>query len=153
MFVSFPACTSPAAIQLEACESITQHATSEKQSVINRIRSTELTVFLFNRPADFVISQYFEGAFSVEIGQEKRVIHVPFTGTAILYMSEQQFHASQQSHPQSDGRVIVDFLLDSLLEVKSCILSFCCKAEVLGPNGLRAKITQKLRHWSAAKPR
>jgi len=115
---------------------------------IDRIRSTELTVFPFKRPVDFVIGQYFEGAFSIVTGQEKRVIRVRFTGTAVLYVSEKQFHASQQSLPQSDGSVIVEFLLDSLLEVKSWILSFGVKAEVLEPHELRSEITQELRQMS-----
>ncbi|MDZ4847750.1 MAG: WYL domain-containing protein [Pirellulaceae bacterium] len=112
---------------------------------IDRIRSTDLTNFPFKRPADFKISQYFKDVFSIVTGREKRLIRIRFTGTAVQYVCEKQFHTSQQLLPQSDGSVIVELQLSSLLEVKSWILSFGSKAEVLEPQELRAEVLQELR--------
>ena len=111
---------------------------------IDRIQSTELTTFPFQRPHDFNISAFFEGAFSVVTGAKQENIRVRFTGNAVQYVCEKQFHASQKSHMQSDGSVILEFQLNSLLEVKAWILSFGVKAEVLMPQELRIEIVQEL---------
>lgn len=115
---------------------------------VDRIRSTELTLFPFKRPADFGIGKFFEGAFSIVTGHQPQNIRIRFTGTAVQYVCEKQFHVSQQTDLQPDGSVFIGLRLTSLVEVKSWVLSFGCKAEVLEPQELRAAIVDELRQLS-----
>jgi predicted DNA-binding transcriptional regulator YafY len=112
---------------------------------VDRIRSTGHTPFPFKRPPDFNISKFFEGAFSIVMGRQQQTVRVRFTGTAVPYVCEKKFHTSQKIQHQSDGSVMIELTLNSLLEVKSWILSFGFKAEVLEPQELRTTILDELR--------
>jgi predicted DNA-binding transcriptional regulator YafY len=54
------------------------------------------------------------------------------------------YHPSQSIAAQADGSVIVNFILSSLTEIKSWILSFGSSAEVLEPKEFRRAIQQEL---------
>jgi len=107
---------------------------------MDRIQSTDLSPFPFQRPADFVIGHYFEGAFGVITGNITKVVRIRITGNAVQYASERKFHSTQHTIRQADSSVIIELRLNSLLEIKSWVLSFGSKAEVLEPDELRKSI-------------
>ncbi len=110
---------------------------------VERIHSTELTLFPFQRPTDFDIARYFEGAFAIVGGCMKQTVRVRFDTSAVRYVCEKRFHPSQQNEMQSDGSVIVQFSLSSLIEIRSWILSFGSHAEVLEPVELRTTLREE----------
>lgn len=110
---------------------------------VERVHSTELTLFPFQRPADFDIAQYFEGAFAIIGGSSKQLVRARFDTSAVRYVCEKRFHPSQQNEMQSDGSVIVQFSLSSLIEIRSWLLSFGSHAEVLEPLELRTALREE----------
>ncbi len=115
---------------------------------VERIHSTELTLFPFQRPTDFDIARYFEGAFAIVGGSTKQAVRVRFDTSAVRYVCEKRFHPSQQNEMQSDGSVIVQFSLSSLIEIRSWILSFGSHAEVLDPVELRTTLREEAEQLS-----
>ena len=107
---------------------------------LERIHSTELTLFPFTRPADFDLALYFEGAFAIVAGSKKQTVRIRFDASAVRYVCEKRFHPSQENEMQSDGGVIVQFSLSSLIEIRSWVLSFGCHAEVFEPIELRISL-------------
>ncbi len=107
---------------------------------VERIHSTELTLFPFQRPTDFDVARYFDGAFAIIVGSLKQKVRVRFDKSAVRYVCEKRFHSSQQNEIQSDGSAIVHFLLSSLIEIRSWVLSFGSRAEVLEPVELRTAL-------------
>ncbi len=110
---------------------------------VERIHSTELTLFPFQRPTDFIIARYFDGAFAIIVGSLKQIVRVRFDSSVARYVCEKRFHPSQLNEMQSDGSVIVQFSLTSLVEIRSWILSFGCHAEVLEPIELRTALLEE----------
>jgi predicted DNA-binding transcriptional regulator YafY len=110
---------------------------------VDRVRSTELTRFPFKRPADFDIAKYFEGAFAIVGGNTQQMVRVRFAARVARYVCEKRFHPSQLIEKQSDGGVVLQFGLTSLLEIRSWILSFGALAEVLEPLELRTSLRQE----------
>ena len=115
---------------------------------VERVHSTELTLFPFQRPADFDIARYFEGAFAIIGGSTKQTVRVRFDTSAVRYVCEKRFHPSQQNEMQSDGSVVVQFSLSSLIEIRSWILSFGSHAEVLDPVELRTTLREEAEQLS-----
>jgi predicted DNA-binding transcriptional regulator YafY len=106
--------------------------------------NAQLTSIPFARPTTFDISAYFSTGFGVVTGDEEWFIKVRFTGSAVRYVTDRMYHPSQSIAAQADGSVIVNFILSSLTEIKSWILSFGSSAEVLEPKEFRRAIQQEL---------
>ena len=115
---------------------------------IERIHSSELTIFPFKRPVDFDIAQHFEGAFAIIGGKTKQIVRIRFDAATARYVREKRFHPSQQNELQNDGRVIAQFTLTSLIEIRSWLLSFGAHAEVLEPDELRKSLREEAEQLS-----
>lgn len=115
---------------------------------LERFRSVELTRTKFDRPDGFDLQDHFQDAFAVIAGQRLQVVKVRFEASVARYVAEKKMHASQRLDELPDGSVLVQFELSSLLEIKSWILSFGSRAEVLEPAELRAAIAQDVQRMS-----
>lgn len=93
----------------------------------------------FPRPQKFDLASHFAGSFGVyRATTDKPVkVRVRFTKDAARFVSEKQWHASQQFTRQADGGLVAEFELTNLTEFQSWILSFGPNAEVLEPAELR----------------
>jgi predicted DNA-binding transcriptional regulator YafY len=112
----------------------------------SRIRSLELTETTFTPPAGFRIEEYLARSFIVLRGVEGEVhrVRLRFTGEAVKYVRERQWHPSQVLEPGSDGGVTVGFELGNLREVERWALSWSPDCEVLEPPELRESIAKAL---------
>ncbi|HWL08003.1 MAG TPA: WYL domain-containing protein [Planctomicrobium sp.] len=110
-----------------------------------RIRELSQTGETFTRPADFKISDFFDGTFKVvsESTLPLKKIRLRFTPSAAKYIREQVFHATQQLEKNADGSVVLELSLRSLIEVRRWILSWGSECEVLEPAELKADIRRE----------
>jgi proteasome accessory factor B len=108
-----------------------------------RVRKVEPTGQYFEVPEDFSLEEYLDGNFrtmagevmDVEILFDKEVSHVP---------RERKWHPTQEVTEQEDGRVLVTLQAGGLNEIKSWLLSFGPKIEVIKPDLLRAAMHEDL---------
>ena len=112
---------------------------------VNRIEAVDVTEVRFHRPDDFDMRKHFAGSFGVFQGNGDVRVVIRFAREVSRYVSEAQWHPSQELHPQRDGSVLAAFRLTATAEIKSWILSFGRHAEALEPIDLRTEIADELR--------
>jgi predicted DNA-binding transcriptional regulator YafY len=103
---------------------------------LDRMSSVEFLKHRFPAPLHFDLSEFFGDAFAVVTGKEDWLIRIGFNQEATQFIGEKKFHRSQQVERHADGTSTVSLRLNSLLEVKSWVLSFGAKAKVLEPQQL-----------------
>jgi predicted DNA-binding transcriptional regulator YafY len=124
-----------------------------RQWKVSRIEDAEFTEVRFQRPADFELSRYFAGAFGVFRSETPpQTIDVVFSRDVARYVSESQWHASQQLTTLPNGRVQARFSLSNTTELKSWLLSFGRHAEVIAPESLRREMREEITAMSARYP-
>ena len=101
----------------------------------------------FEYPQDYHPSQVAEGAFGLIKGEPARV-RVFFADAVARYVRRRLWHPSQEIVDVPGG---IELRMDVLgtVEVRSWVLSFGDKAEVLGPAGLREAVAGELRRAAA----
>lgn len=116
-----------------------QHETIRHWKV-DRMIKAEVTPVPFARPVDFDLAEHFRGSWGIWGGREEVRVRVRFSPAVARYVSEKQWHPTQELEPQPDGSLIAAFQLTATLEIKSWVLSFGPEAEVLEPEELREEI-------------
>lgn len=111
---------------------------------VARISEAHVTEFPFHKPESFDLQSHLAGSFGVYHGQGLHRVRIRFDGAAARYVQETRWHASQKAEPQTDGSVVVELCLSSLLEVRAWALSFGASAEVLAPEELRREVVSEL---------
>jgi proteasome accessory factor B len=113
----------------------------------DRMHNVEVTEMRFPRPNDFDVAEYFSGSFGVFRGQggAAQTIQVRFSAAVAQYVSEKQWHPSQQLNRQADGSLRATFALSSTEEFTRWVLSFGKHAQILEPKSLRAALAAELR--------
>lgn len=113
---------------------------------VDRILEVETQQLQFQRPGDFDIQNYHEGAFGIfHSDAPLQQVKVRFSHRVARIVSEKQFHASQNLKVQKGGYVEASYQLNTLEEFESFVLSFGPLAEVIEPLELRARIANSLR--------
>ena len=112
----------------------------------DRISGADVTDLKFPRPKGFDLAEYLEGAFGVFRGggKGKISVRVAFQPAVARFVTEKQWHPSQQLTPQPDGSLQAEFKLSATEEIKSWLLGFGANAHVLGPESLRKEIMAEL---------
>ena len=114
---------------------------------IDRISAVDVTKLPFQRPKDFDLARHVEQSFGILHGEgPARRVRILFDNEVALYVSEKSFHPSQQLTKQSDGRMIAEFEVGDLRELKAWVLSFGRHAQVLEP----AELVEEMRGELAA---
>jgi len=111
---------------------------------LNRIERAEVDVMPFTMPADFDPRSCFAGALGIYNGHEDVSVKIRFAPEAARYVAEKRWHSSQRLSRQKDGSLIVTMRLSSTVEVKSWVMSFGSRAEVLEPEKLRHEIAREV---------
>ncbi|MFO7902982.1 MAG: WYL domain-containing protein [Pirellulaceae bacterium] len=111
---------------------------------VDRIEDAELTPVPFNRPKDFDLDEHLSQSFGVFSGKGQVHVKVRFSPSVSRYVTESQWHGSQQLTPQKDGSLIAEFDLDHTEEIKRWLLSFGRHATVLEPTALSRDLTEEL---------
>ena len=83
------------------------------------------------------IDKYLESAFQFEHGDGERQVKIKFNASAARFIRERIWHHSQKLEEHADGSCTLEFLTQSLDEVKRWILYYGANAEVLEPPEVR----------------
>ncbi len=108
-----------------------------------RIRSLEKTGEHFEPVEDFDIDAYLANGFKTMTG-EVMEIEILFDPEVKHVATEKIWHSTQELLPQDDGSLILKFRAGGLQEIKSWILGFGSKVEVLKPDILRQAVIDEL---------
>jgi predicted DNA-binding transcriptional regulator YafY len=83
------------------------------------------------------IDKYLKSAFQLEHGDGERQVKIKFNPIAARFIRERIWHESQKLEEHDDGSCTLEFLTQSLDEVKRWVLYYGANAEVLQPSELR----------------
>ena len=111
---------------------------------ISRFRQIESTGARFAPPTDFVPKAYAKDAFGITGGEKPIKVRLLFEPKLAVYITERQWHPSQQFHVRPDGRVVMTFETTGWKEVVRWVLSWMPDVKVLSPMNLRERICEKL---------
>lgn len=106
---------------------------------VNRIEQAEATRFPFERPADFDLERFLQGAFGIMRGDGAVTVELRFDAEVARFVEEGRWHESQRLERQRDGGLRARFELTTFEEILRWILSFGRHCEVLGPPELRER--------------
>jgi predicted DNA-binding transcriptional regulator YafY len=106
---------------------------------ISRVKEIKQSGVTFSNTVDDDDFYYkLENAFEHFMGKETSEVIIRFTGSAIEYIKETLWHASQRLEMQADGSVLFKVNVSEPREVLWWALQFGDKAEILAPSDLRA---------------
>ena len=106
---------------------------------LERIKMLTMTDESFKVPEDFRLEDYMGSGFGV-IGGKPEKIKIWFSPDIAGYIKEKTWHESQVINLQRDGSIIFEAEVAITEELKSWILSWGAKAEVLEPESLIEQI-------------
>lgn len=112
---------------------------------LSRFRRIQATGEKFTRPADFNPENYARQAFGIMGGEEPIKVRLLFESKLAVYVTERQWHASQEFRTRPDGRVEMCLETTGRKELIRWILSWMPDVKVLSPKSLRERIAEKLR--------
>jgi predicted DNA-binding transcriptional regulator YafY len=118
-----------------------------REFVPARIRAMEVTETEFVIPETFRVEEYFSGALGVFGNDDESRHHVRlrFTGLAVRYIRERQWHPSQtlETTPQGD-EIVMTLEVSHFREVERFVLSWLPHCEILEPPELRESIIRSI---------
>ena len=112
---------------------------------VDRIERLELRAERFEIDPSFDREAHFEGAFQHEVGGEPLQMVIWFDARTAPYIRERRWHRSQKIEEQTDGSLILRFVVRGLAEVKRWILFYGAGARALEPPELVEMIKEDLR--------
>jgi predicted DNA-binding transcriptional regulator YafY len=110
---------------------------------IDRIRRIETTDHRFGAPADFDFDRYIGSSFGV-IAEPATPVCIRFAPDWATHIEERTWHPSQHLESEPDGSLLLRMEVGGLQELRSWVLSFGSKAEVLEPTSLRNEVIREL---------
>ena len=111
---------------------------------LSRFRRIEAGGGPFTRPPDFNPETYAMQAFGIIGGEEPIKVRLLFESKLAVYITERQWHATQEFKVLSDGRVEMRLETTGRKELIRWILSWMPDVKVLAPKSLKDRITEKL---------
>ena len=112
---------------------------------LSRFRRIEAMGQGFTRPAEFSPETYARQAFGIVGGEEPIKVRLLFEPKLAVYITERQWHPSQEFRARSDGRVEMRLETTGRKELVRWVLSWMPDVKVLAPKSLRDRIVEKLR--------
>jgi len=112
---------------------------------LSRFKRVEGTGEIFSRPADFSPETYARQAFGIVGGEKPIKVRLLFEPKLAVYITERQWHRSQEFRTRADGRVEMRLETTGRKELVRWILSWMPEVKVLAPKSLRDRIEEKLR--------
>jgi len=112
---------------------------------LSRFRRIEATGQCFTRPAEFNPERYARQAFGIVGGEELIKVRLLFEPKLAVYITERQWHPSQEFRVRPDGRVELRLATTGRKELVRWILSWMPDVKVLAPRSLRDRVAVKLR--------
>ena len=115
---------------------------------IDRTKSVEVTDTRFKRRQGVDAKTYFDGSWSVFLG-EKVEVSIMFTGTAAKLIDSSSHHPNETKKSYKDGRVKYSVTTRGIEEIRRWILSYGNEAEVIKPLSLRNELCRLGQQLSA----
>jgi predicted DNA-binding transcriptional regulator YafY len=112
---------------------------------LSRFRCITATGRTFARPANFRPETYAREAFGIVRGDEMMRVTLLFEPKLAVYITERDWHPTQQFHMRRDGRVEMRMETTGRKELIRWVLSWMPDVQVLTPKSLRDRIAEKLR--------
>jgi predicted DNA-binding transcriptional regulator YafY len=112
---------------------------------LSRFRAITGTGRTFARPADFRPETYAREAFGIVRGDETLKVALLFEPKLAVYITERDWHPTQQFRMRRDGRVEMRMETTGRKELIRWVLSWMPDVKVLAPKSLRDRIAEKLR--------
>ena len=112
---------------------------------LSRFRWLDATGQTFARPAEFSPETYARQAFGIMGGEESIKVRLLFEPKLAVYITERQWHPSQEFLAHPDGRIEMRLETTGRKELVRWILSWMPDVKVLEPKTLRDRIVEKLR--------
>jgi predicted DNA-binding transcriptional regulator YafY len=118
---------------------------------VSRFEGVEMTAKAFERPVDFSLATYTQGAFGIISSGKTQQIKVRFTDWAATNLREHTWHPSQKILDCRKGKkpgtdcVIATFDLANTTEFKRWLLGFGRHAVVLSPRSLSSELKAEFR--------
>jgi predicted DNA-binding transcriptional regulator YafY len=112
---------------------------------MSRFRRLEATGQTFTRPAEFSPETYARKAFGIVGGEAPIKVRLLFEPKLAVYITERQWHPSQEFRARPDGRVEMRMETTGRKELVRWVLSWMPDVKVLAPKSLRDRIVEKLR--------
>ena len=112
---------------------------------LSRFRRMEATGHTFARPADFHPESFVRRAFGITGGETPMKVLLLFEPKLAVYITERQWHPSQEFRTRSDGGVELRMETTGRNELVRWVPSWMPDVKVLAPKSLRDRIAEKLR--------
>ena len=112
---------------------------------LSRFRRVEGTGKAFTRPEDFNPEAYARQAFGIVGGEKPMKVRLLFEPKLAVYITERQWHLSQEFRVRRDGRTEMRLETTGRKELIRWVLSWMPDVKVLAPKSLRDRIKEKLR--------
>lgn len=112
---------------------------------LSRFRRIEGTGQTFTRPEGFNPETYARAAFGIVGGEETIKVRLLLEPKLAVYITERQWHPSQEFRTRADGRVEMRLDTTGRKELVRWVLSWMPDVKVLAPKSLRDRIAEKLR--------
>lgn len=110
---------------------------------VDRIRELCLSEETFEAPEGFEADRFMRPSFGAFMGDPVKV-RVRFDAECAGYIRERTWHATQQITSQADGSILFEAEVAGTEEVKSWVLKWGARAEILAPASLRAAIRSEV---------
>ncbi len=118
--------------------------------LVDRIDRAELTDKSFSRAGSFDMSRYHDSAFRVIADGERTLVRVRFRPEVAYSFREKKWHPTQEVEMDDDGFAVVTLRAEGLAEIRSWVLSWGDKAEVIEPESLRAQVAEVVENLARA---
>jgi len=112
---------------------------------LSRFRRIEAAGNTFNRPTEFNVETFARQAFGITGGETPIKVRLLFEPKLAVYITERQWHPSQEFQAHADGRVEMRLETTGRKEMIRWILSWMPDVKVLEPDSLRLRIMEKLK--------
>ncbi len=112
---------------------------------LSRFRRLEATGQNFTRSAEFNPETYARQAFGIVGGEKPIRVRLLFDPKLAVYITERQWHPSQEFLARADGCVEMRMETTGRKELVRWVLSWMPDVKVLAPKSLRDRIAEKLR--------
>ena len=119
---------------------------------LDRLKSVHITDETFKKDEGFDSNKFFKHSFGITSSHEAEVwkVRLKFSPRAGQYIKSQSLHPSQQIIEDTADYLTVSYELMPSYELEQAILGFGEEIEVLGPQALRDRITERLSKASDA---
>lgn len=116
---------------------------TERTFEVCRIKQLKITSDIFIKPRNFSLKDYLKSHKDLSLGGRIKV-KIKFNKAVTEFIEEGKWLKDQQIEKTSDGSTNFHTYVDELGEIKSWLLGFGTKAEVLEPEELRNEIHKEI---------